>query len=61
MRYNLPTFILIIIAMASQAIAIPKVLVYTATAGYRHDSIPTAIEVLGQQQASWNVSFVFSE
>jgi hypothetical protein len=41
--------------------ATPRVLVYTATAGYRHDSIPTAIEVLGQQQAGWNVSFAFSE
>jgi hypothetical protein len=47
--------------MAIQSLATPKVLVYTATAGYRHDSIPTAIEVLGQQQAAWNVSFTFSE
>ena len=39
----------------------PHVLVYTATAGYRHDSIPTAIEVLGEQGPQWNVSFTFSE
>jgi hypothetical protein len=47
--------------MTSKALAQPKVLVYTATAGYRHESIPTAIDVLGQQQANWNVSFTFSE
>lgn len=39
----------------------PRVLVYTATAGYRHDSIPTAIEVLGQHASAHNVDFVFSE
>ena len=39
----------------------PHVLVYTATKGYRHDSIGTAIEVLGQQGPQWNVSFTFSE
>ena len=39
----------------------PRVLVYTATEGYRHDSIPTAIEVLGQQGPSYNISFNFTE
>lgn len=39
----------------------PRVLVYTATEGYRHDSIPTAIEVLGQQGPSYNISFDFTE
>ncbi|KAI5454176.1 hypothetical protein NCC49_004241 [Naganishia albida] len=41
--------------------AAPRVLVYTATEGYRHDSIPTAIEVLGQQGPNYNVSFDFTE
>lgn len=41
--------------------AAPRVLVYTATQGYRHDSIPTAIEVLGQQGPNYNVSFDFTE
>jgi hypothetical protein len=41
--------------------AAPRVLVYTATDGYRHDSIPTAIEVLGQQGPNFNVSFDFTE
>jgi hypothetical protein len=39
----------------------PRVLVYTATEGYRHDSIPTAIEVLGQQGPNYNISFDFTE
>lgn len=41
----------------------PRVLVYSATApdGYRHDSIPTAIEVLGQNADKYGVQFVFSE
>ena len=52
---------LIFAEMTLKALAVPRVLVYTATAGYRHDSIPTAIEELGKQQASWNVSFEFSE
>lgn len=47
--------------LASMAQAAPRVLVYTATEGYRHDSIPTAIEVLGQQGPNYNVSFDFTE
>ncbi|EAL19145.1 hypothetical protein CNBH2440 [Cryptococcus deneoformans B-3501A] len=41
----------------------PRVLVYSATApdGYRHDSIPTAINVLGQNADKYGVQFVFSE
>ncbi|ODN92146.1 glycosyl-hydrolase [Cryptococcus wingfieldii CBS 7118] len=41
--------------------SIPRVLVYTATAGFRHDSIPTAIEVLGDNADKYGVQFVFSE
>ena len=50
-----------VLAFATMVIATPRVLVYTATRGYRHDSIPTAIEVLGQQAGAWNVSFEFTE
>ncbi|CAD6578414.1 MAG: hypothetical protein TREMPRED_002172 [Tremellales sp. Tagirdzhanova-0007] len=49
------------LAISTRALSTPRVLVYTATAGYRHDSIPTAIQVLGEQASSYNVSFVFSE
>jgi hypothetical protein len=49
------------LALAAMASADPRVLVYTATKGYRHDSIPTAIEVLGQQAAQWQVVFEFTE
>jgi hypothetical protein len=39
----------------------PRVLVYTRTVGFRHPHIPIAIQVLGEQQAKYNVTFVFSE
>jgi hypothetical protein len=39
----------------------PKVLVYTATDGYRHDSIPDAIACLKAQAASVDISFTFAE
>ncbi|ORY33428.1 trehalose utilization-domain-containing protein [Naematelia encephala] len=58
------TYIVALIAMTATIPvrgAIPRVLVYTATKGYRHDSIPTAIQVLGQQASSYNVSFDFTE
>jgi len=47
--------------LSTMALANPRVLVYTATKGYRHESIPTAIEVLGEQAGAWNVSFEFTE
>ncbi|KAJ7499720.1 class I glutamine amidotransferase-like protein [Mycena latifolia] len=34
-----------------------RVLVYTATKGFRHDSIPTAVEALNKQASSINVVF----
>jgi hypothetical protein len=54
-----PIFSLLV--FAAMVAATPRVLVYTATRGYRHDSIPTAIEVIGQQAGAWNVSFEFTE
>ncbi|WVF73101.1 hypothetical protein IAT40_007920 [Kwoniella sp. CBS 6097] len=45
----------------AQAQSTPKMLVYTATAGYRHDSIPTAIQVLGDNASKYGVEFTFSE
>lgn len=52
---------LVLLTVVTMAEAVPRVLVYTATAGYRHDSIPTAIQVLGGLANKWNVSFAFSE
>ncbi|WVR00165.1 hypothetical protein IAU59_007307 [Kwoniella sp. CBS 9459] len=40
---------------------IPKILVYTYTDGYRHDSIPTAIEALAKGKKRWGVEFEFEE
>lgn len=63
----LPLLLSALLAMPSRAAAVsatagtPKVLVYTATAGYRHDSIPTAIQVLGDHASDYGVDFVFSE
>ncbi|ORX40570.1 trehalose utilization-domain-containing protein [Kockovaella imperatae] len=47
--------------MSTSAQSTPHILVYTATKGYRHESIPAAIDVLGQQADRWNVSFTFTE
>lgn len=35
----------------------PRVLIYSATAAFRHDSIPTAIAALKANSASINVTF----
>lgn len=51
----------IALTLLNMARAAPKVLVYTATRGYRHDSIPTAIEVMGEAQGNWGVEFSFTE
>lgn len=39
----------------------PKVLVFTATAGYRHESIPDAIKALEAASSSAGVGFDFTE
>lgn len=39
----------------------PSVLVYTATTGFRHDSIPTAIEILQANAKRLNIDFLFTE
>lgn len=59
----IPKLLLLLLAIfgAIMAQADPRVLVYTATYGYRHDSIPTAIEVLQQQGPKYKVSFDFTE
>ncbi|WVR00278.1 hypothetical protein IAU59_007421 [Kwoniella sp. CBS 9459] len=51
----------LLVQAQAQAQSTPRVLVYTATAGYRHDSIPTAIQVLGDNASKYGVEFVFSE
>jgi hypothetical protein len=39
----------------------PRVLVFTKTEGFRHDSIPTAIEQLRKYGPEYNLLFDFSE
>ncbi|KLT38807.1 class I glutamine amidotransferase-like protein [Cutaneotrichosporon oleaginosum] len=43
------------------ALAAPRVLVYTRTLGFRHDSIPTAIETLRARGPGAGVAFEFTE
>ena len=38
-----------------------RVLIYSRTLGFRHDSIPTAIDVLKAKQESINVEFTSTE
>ena len=57
---RLSTFLSLSMSSMS-ALAVPRVLVFTATKDFRHDSIPTAIQVLGEQGEKWNVTFVFTE
>ena len=45
----------------STAQSTPSVLVFTATAGYRHDSIPSAIAMFRQQGPQYGINFSFSE
>jgi hypothetical protein len=47
--------------LASSAYALPSLLVFSATTGFRHESIPTAIEVLRSASSAQNVSFEFTE
>ncbi|CDZ96743.1 hypothetical protein [Phaffia rhodozyma] len=47
--------------LMSTVLAIPQVLVYTRTAGFRHDSIPTAIQSLGSLGPNNSISFTFTE
>ncbi|KAL1412034.1 hypothetical protein Q8F55_003031 [Vanrija albida] len=56
-----PLLLIALMTATITAQSTPKVLVYTATRGYRHDSIPTAIDVLGREAASHGVRFEFSE
>lgn len=55
---------LVLVGLSSVALTVmanPRVLVFTATTGYRHDSIPTAIQVLGDLANQWNITFDFTE
>ena len=47
--------------LVSSAYALPSLLVFSATTGFRHESIPTAIEVLRSAASAQNVSFEFTE
>ncbi|WWC91703.1 uncharacterized protein L201_006649 [Kwoniella dendrophila CBS 6074] len=48
-------------AYLPNSINTPKILVYTYTDGFRHDSIPTAIEVLSREKVNWGLDFDFTE
>ncbi|KAK4685856.1 uncharacterized protein P7C73_g4279, partial [Tremellales sp. Uapishka_1] len=41
--------------------SLPRVLVFSKTVDFRHDSIPTAIQVFQQQASNYNITFDFSE
>lgn len=41
--------------------ATPNVLIFTATTGFRHDSIPVAVEALQQQAERANVNWTHTE
>lgn len=45
----------------AQQIDTARILLYTATADFRHDSIPTAIEALRNQSGQFNVQFDATE
>lgn len=45
----------------AQQIATARVILYTATADFRHDSIPTAIQALHNQSSNFNVTFDSTE
>ncbi|KAI3613660.1 glycosyl hydrolase [Moniliophthora roreri] len=46
-----------VMVVSSQNSTVARVLIYSATRGFRHDSIPTAIEVLKAKGPSINVDF----
>lgn len=52
------TTILFAMSVASQQSSTPaRALIYSATADFRHDSIPTAIQVMKAQGPSYNITF----
>lgn len=55
------TIIMSTLAQTVQRQRSPKVLVFTKTVGFRHDSIPTAIEVLKSRAGDAGVEFSFTE
>ena len=48
-------------AAFGQQVSTARILLYTATADFRHDSIPTAIEALQNQSSSFDVQFDSTE
>lgn len=53
---SLPTPGVLVKSQATEA-GVPRVLIFTATTGFRHDSIPTAIRILKENQARIGVTF----
>jgi len=54
----IPSLSLILSLLAHPVVGLPQVLIYSATAGYRHDSIPTAANAL---ISSTEISFNHTE
>jgi hypothetical protein len=61
MRLSRSTKAACLLSLASSVTALPSLLVFSATTGFRHESIPTAIEVLRSQASAQNVTFDFTE
>jgi hypothetical protein len=59
----LVVFCLAIWSTLAQSVApnVAHVLIYSATKGYRHDSIPTAIEALKSRSTGYNITFDSTE
>ncbi|KAG8779761.1 hypothetical protein FRC12_023859 [Ceratobasidium sp. 428] len=53
--------ILTLLIVASMALATPRILIYSTTAGYRHDSIPTATAALKRLGQENNIAFDSTE
>lgn len=47
--------------LGASAMNVSNVLVYSATAGFRHDSIPTAVDSLSKLGSSYGINFVNTE
>lgn len=67
-RGGISLFVLLMLALTissalaqSVALGAANVLIYSATRGYRHDSIPAAIEALKSRSESYNITFENTE
>ncbi|KAJ3714905.1 trehalose utilization-domain-containing protein [Lentinula guzmanii] len=59
--FRLITLLLLSTLVASSLATNARVLIYSATADFRHDSIPTAIQALQSKQSSFGIQFENTE